>query len=129
MRTAILNSCAQPRPVIDVLSDLWGKTFVLTDVLTIGVLAINALDGVLVDVGVDMLTDVELIVVARTAVTVEFALSAAEVESSSFKILELWRFEGAAQPRAPSFAAEMSLSWLEVLPRSPGAVGLKTARL
>ena len=40
--------------MIDALSDLWCKTFIsmLTDVLTIDVLAINALADVSVDIGV-----------------------------------------------------------------------------
>ena len=44
----------------------------LTDVLIIDVLAINALGDALVDVGAGMLTDIEVIVVVPTVITVEF---------------------------------------------------------
>ena len=55
------------------LSDLWGKPFVLTDVLTIELVPIDLLNDVFVDVCIGMLDDMEIIVVAPTVITVEFA--------------------------------------------------------
>ena len=47
----------------------------ITDALTIDVLVINSLADALVDIGVDMLADVDIIVVTPTVIGVEFALA------------------------------------------------------
>ena len=59
-------------------SDVWGGMFIInmiTDALTIDVLVINSLADALVDIGVDMLADVDIIVVTPTVIGVEFALA------------------------------------------------------
>ena len=109
---------AHPCSTIGTLSEVLRGGMVinmLTDMPTIDVLAINALGGVLVDVGAGMLTDIEVAVVVPTVITVKFAPPVSQgvdmLSAVAVDILIEALTDGLADANVNVLAAAMTALW------------------